>query len=76
MRYGVSIAEGPELILTKCQELIAPLASSPRSTAPSTNCFRPWAIVSIFFLEIALIVAYAVESSIPPRRFKIRMTCS
>ena len=43
---------------------------------PSMNWSRLLAIVSAFFFEIALMVAYAVDSSMPPRRFKIRMTCS
>ncbi len=51
-------------------------APGPRSTAPSMNWSRPWAMTSAFFFEIALIVAYACESSMPPRRFRIRMTCS
>ena len=43
---------------------------------PFKNWSRLWAITSAFFFEIALMVAYACESSMPPRRFMIRMTCS
>ena len=49
---------------------------SPRSRTPLTKSARRASMMSCFFLLMALMHAYALDSSMPPSRFRMRMICS